>query len=858
MLRTVRIKRDWRFLFLLAFFTLTYFSALAQVPKPSWVDDLGGASGSAYATYLAVDNQNDVYVTGEFQGTVDFDPSLGVKYLTSMGSYDIFLGKYKPDGSLIWAVSFGGTGVDQSNCVAVDKDGNVSIVGNFSSPTMDADPGPGVYNFNNPSGTPIPFVIHLDMNGNFLWGSCFAGQGNSGSLGITDSYQVATDSQDNVITTSLFSAPLTVGDTSYSPSYGGDGLVVKYGASGNVLWSLNFFSPGFENEASAYGVRVDGADNIVIAGSFTSTLNVNPLGTAFNLTASNGNTSFIAKYSPTGALIWANGIDYAVSSLSYPYCTVDVDQANNVYFSVPFAGSIVFNPSAAMTSTGNSDNIAIAKYSSTGVFQFSRDISGNSFIDYNTCMASDKNNSLYLTGGFKGTIIFNPGAANAVSLTANGPFNFYVAKYDSNGNYSYAFNSGSPNCTTTSSNSLSIDANNNIDVAGGFCSTVNFDQSSCSSYGLTAMGQTDAFVVQYGSSAISNNIITQPAISSFCVTGSPSAITGSLPTGGSGTYTYQWQSSTDSVNFVAITGATGQDYTPPTVSATTYFERIATATSCASPGTSNVIALTISTPPTAPVVPAVTTCVGSMATLSVTSPQQGYTYNWYTTAIGDTAVFTGVSFTTPSLSDSVTFYVVAAYSTGCVSTTRTTATVTIVQPLAAPVVTVGPATGSTIVFEWAAVTGATSYQVSTDNGQTYSVVAGLTDTVSGLQAGQSVTILVQAIGVVPCQLSAASVAITGLAISPTDDIIYVPNVFTPNGDGTNDIAHAHGDNIANLRFYIYDQWGELIFSSTSVQNGWDGTYKGAREPVGVYVYYVQATMKDGKNITKKGSITLIR
>jgi gliding motility-associated-like protein len=173
-------------------------------------------------------------------------------------------------------------------------------------------------------------------------------------------------------------------------------------------------------------------------------------------------------------------------------------------------------------------------------------------------------------------------------------------------------------------------------------------------------------------------------------------------------------------------------------------------------------------------------------------------------------------------------------------------------------VTVGPATGSTIVFEWAAVTGATSYQVSTDNGQTYSVVAGLTDTVSGLQAGQSVTILVQAIGVVPCQLSAASVAITGLAISPTDDIIYVPNVFTPNGDGKNDIVHVHSENIRSLKFYIFDQWGELLFISTSIQNGWDGTYKGTKEPVGVYVYLVEAVMNDGRSVTKKGTVTLIR
>lgn len=88
--------------------------------------------------------------------------------------------------------------------------------------------------------------------------------------------------------------------------------------------------------------------------------------------------------------------------------------------------------------------------------------------------------------------------------------------------------------------------------------------------------------------------------------------------------------------------------------------------------------------------------------------------------------------------------------------------------------------------------------------------------------------------------------------------IYVPNAFTPNGDGKNDQVHVHSESIQSMAFYIYDQWGELLFTSTNIQNGWDGTYKGAKEPVGVYVYSVQATMIDGRKVTKKGTITLLR
>jgi gliding motility-associated-like protein len=89
-------------------------------------------------------------------------------------------------------------------------------------------------------------------------------------------------------------------------------------------------------------------------------------------------------------------------------------------------------------------------------------------------------------------------------------------------------------------------------------------------------------------------------------------------------------------------------------------------------------------------------------------------------------------------------------------------------------------------------------------------------------------------------------------------VIYVPNAFTPNGDGKNDQVHVHSESIQSMAFYIYDQWGELLFTSTDMQNGWDGTYKGTKEPVGVYVYFLKATMIDGKTVTKNGTITLLK
>ena len=70
--------------------------------------------------------------------------------------------------------------------------------------------------------------------------------------------------------------------------------------------------------------------------------------------------------------------------------------------------------------------------------------------------------------------------------------------------------------------------------------------------------------------------------------------------------------------------------------------------------------------------------------------------------------------------------------------------------------------------------------------------------------------------------------------------------------------YVHSPNIRTLNFYVYDQWGELVFRSNNQGTGWDGTYKGTNLPTGVYVYYMDATTFDGQTVNKKGTITLLR
>jgi len=88
--------------------------------------------------------------------------------------------------------------------------------------------------------------------------------------------------------------------------------------------------------------------------------------------------------------------------------------------------------------------------------------------------------------------------------------------------------------------------------------------------------------------------------------------------------------------------------------------------------------------------------------------------------------------------------------------------------------------------------------------------------------------------------------------------LYLPNAFTPNGDGLNDVFMANGKFINTFTIKIFSKWGELIFFSDDVDLGWDGKIKGELVPQGTYVYIVEATDFIGNTLTRSGTITLLK
>jgi gliding motility-associated-like protein len=89
--------------------------------------------------------------------------------------------------------------------------------------------------------------------------------------------------------------------------------------------------------------------------------------------------------------------------------------------------------------------------------------------------------------------------------------------------------------------------------------------------------------------------------------------------------------------------------------------------------------------------------------------------------------------------------------------------------------------------------------------------------------------------------------------------IYVPNAFTPNADGKNDLLHPILRGILELRYFkIFNRWGQLLFEGRSENAGWDGRFKGTPQPVQTVVWVLEGMGVDNVIYTKKGTCTLIR
>jgi hypothetical protein len=158
-----------------------------------WAKTMGGMTKEG-GVALTSDAQGNAFIGGFFTGTVDFDPGIGVNNHSSLGNDDSFVLKLNSQGNLQWVNTMGGTGTDVTSSLALDANGALYSVGQFSG-TVDFNAGPGTYTLS--SSVINSFISKVDNQGNFKWTKQISGGQNAAS-------SIAVDGNSNVYTTGYF------------------------------------------------------------------------------------------------------------------------------------------------------------------------------------------------------------------------------------------------------------------------------------------------------------------------------------------------------------------------------------------------------------------------------------------------------------------------------------------------------------------------------------------------------------------------------------------------------------------------------------------------------------------------------
>jgi hypothetical protein len=384
-----------------------------------WAKQIGGP-GEDYGVDLYITPGGDLYVTGAFNATADFDPGAGIFNLTSAGNDDIFIAKYDSSGGLVWAKAIGGIWWDAGGVISVDANNDVIVAGYFED-TVDFDPGAGTFNLTSVGYNDI-FISKLDSNGNFVWA-----KGMGGVNGDDEPNSVGIDSSGNIYVTGFYqrTADFDPGTATYKlTSLGDDEMyVAKLDKDGSFVWAKSVGGVGWDD---GFSLVVDASNNIYITGYFRETVDFNPGAGTFELTSAGENDVFLLKLDGNGSFLWAKkfgGIDYDNGF------SVAVDSSANIYTTGTFRSMVDFDPGAGtfnLTSLGGND-IFIAKLDGNGSFLWATSFGGSTY-DYGFSIDLDSKDNIYLTGRYSATVDFDPGSGT-FNLTSAGDDDIFISKF---------------------------------------------------------------------------------------------------------------------------------------------------------------------------------------------------------------------------------------------------------------------------------------------------------------------------------------------------------------------------------------------------------------------------------------------
>jgi hypothetical protein len=383
-----------------------------------WVKSFGGPLTDQVKD-VVVDRDGNVVMAGEFYGTVDLDPGVGVDSMTALANsgsnpqwnwLGVVVWKLNSDGNYLWAKTYDGPLFDTGVSVAVDNNGNIAITGVVTG-SVDLDPSPGRTLEPTPlGGDGDVFVSTFKPSGELMWAQRF------GSLGYDTGESVAFDSDGALYVSGSFqrTADFNPGDREESLTAVGsdsnpkDVFISKFNALGEFQWVKQYKGYGDGDRPATVSVGID--DYVYLSGDFNGELvfytNVDKQDT-FTVSSVGTRDGFISKWNRIGSHVWTKRIGSSGGAI-YGVTTA-IDSSGNIFTTGSETGTVVLdsgNGIITISSAGDKD-IFISKLNSSGNFVWVKSL-GSRAEDSGLGIAVDISGNVYFTGYFNGEADLDP------------------------------------------------------------------------------------------------------------------------------------------------------------------------------------------------------------------------------------------------------------------------------------------------------------------------------------------------------------------------------------------------------------------------------------------------------------------
>ncbi len=765
-----------------------------------WGSYAGGTNNDEAAGIEYDVVSGDLYISGSTYSN-NF-PSSGGHQMSLGGVYDAFLFKFSSAGQRLWATYYGGSAFDWGSGLAIDGSGNIILSGLTASSNPGAISSVGAYQIGFGGGV-VPasydgFIVKFDNAGTRLW-STYLG-GNRGDWII----DLEVDDQDNIYAFGEWEDD-DRGNYPISPcAYQTNQLTM--GLGGSILLG---------NAEDEFIARYDPNGNqtciTVLGGSDEDELEFRKGGIAIDgyamyLTGSTRSNDYPVTPGAFQTLM-GTGSDVFINRMCTNICeprNLGLDftaSATNVCANVP----ITFTPSINYTC----DTVEFQYYwdfpggtpsSSTAINPTVSYISSGAFNVKLLLKTACRDDSVIKTN------YINVNGANAQpaigsNIKCNGQTNgsAIVNPIGGTSPYVFSWNMGS---TTSSISGLSI---------GNYTCVVTDFNLCVTTYTVNI---TEPLLLTVGPTVIADVLCNGDN------SGSASALAG----GGITPYQYNW---------LPVGGTSS---TASGLNAGNYTVTVLDSNNCVSTAT-----VSITEPLSIIINPSANddTCalgLGS-ATAVPSGGAGGFSYSW----------------NNGSTTNSISGLTTGTYSVVVNDANNCTKIISIsINNIAGPVADAGSAV-SINLGESTSLNGSGGVSYNWSPSTTLSCTTCSNPMASPTETTMYILVVTDESG---CS-SSDSVIVT---VSLECGLFYVPNAFSPNGDGENDVLALYTNSIClkSFIFTIYDRWGEKIFETNNINDYWDGRFKGKDLDVGVFSFLIMSTLNDKETTIRKGNVTLVR